>query len=119
MDEIGQKVVDCETSSNKNKSRLLWDDFTFKQFVDARLLEYRRGNRPGTSFSKVGWANIINTMCEKTGKTFERKQVTNKWDSMKKEWKLYDRLMRLETGIGGTRSFIDASPEWRDEKVKW
>ncbi|MFS7927999.1 putative Myb/SANT-like domain-containing protein [Helianthus anomalus] len=57
-------------------------------------------------------------MYEKTGKTFERKQVTNKWDSMKKEWKLYDRLMRLETGIGGTRSFIDASPEWWDEKIK-
>ncbi|KAF5778265.1 hypothetical protein HanXRQr2_Chr12g0545481 [Helianthus annuus] len=37
---------------------------------------------------------------------------------MKKEWKIYDRLMRLETGIGGTRSFIDASPEWWDEKIK-
>ncbi|KAJ0780307.1 putative Myb/SANT-like domain-containing protein [Helianthus annuus] len=118
MDENRQKVVGCETSSNKNKSRLLWDDFTFKQFVDACLLEYNRGNRPGTSFSKVGWANIINTMYEKTGKTFERKQITNKWDSMKKEWKLYDRLMRLETGIGGTRSFIDASLEWWDEKIK-
>ncbi|MFS7988313.1 hypothetical protein Hanom_Chr11g01033301 [Helianthus anomalus] len=37
---------------------------------------------------------------------------------MKKEWKLYDRLMRLETGSGGTRSFIDASPEWWEEKIK-
>ncbi|KAL4564542.1 hypothetical protein LXL04_028606 [Taraxacum kok-saghyz] len=36
---------------------------------------------------------------------------------MKKEWKLYDRLMRLETGIGGTRSLIDASPEWWAEKI--
>ncbi|XP_022027780.1 uncharacterized protein LOC110928996 [Helianthus annuus] len=107
-----------ETSSTKNKSRLLWDDFTFKAFVDACVLEYNRGNIPGTSFSKVGWANIINSMYEKTGKTFERKQITNKWDSMKKEWKLYDRLMRLETGIGGTRSFIDALPEWWEEKIK-
>uniref|UniRef100_A0A251TQX4 Putative myb/SANT-like domain-containing protein n=1 Tax=Helianthus annuus TaxID=4232 RepID=A0A251TQX4_HELAN len=57
-------------------------------------------------------------MYEKTGKTFERKQITNKCDNMKKEWKLYDRLMRLETGIGGTRSFIDASPEWWGEKIK-
>ncbi|KAL7598571.1 hypothetical protein Lser_V15G21117 [Lactuca serriola] len=37
---------------------------------------------------------------------------------MKKEWKLYDRLMRLETGLGGTRSLIDASPEWWEEKIK-
>ncbi|XP_076957172.1 uncharacterized protein LOC143632572 [Bidens hawaiensis] len=37
---------------------------------------------------------------------------------MKKDWKLYDRLVRLETGIGGTRSLIDASPEWWEEKIK-
>ncbi|KAI3726847.1 hypothetical protein L1987_66653 [Smallanthus sonchifolius] len=34
------------------------------------------------------------------------------------EWKLYDRLIRLETGLGGTRSLIDASPEWWEEKIK-
>ncbi|KAJ9538754.1 hypothetical protein OSB04_031487 [Centaurea solstitialis] len=37
---------------------------------------------------------------------------------MKKDWKLYDRLMRRETGIGGTRSLIEASPEWWEEKIK-
>ncbi|CAI9289951.1 unnamed protein product [Lactuca saligna] len=26
--------------------------------------------------------------------------------------------MRLETGLGGTRSLIDASPEWWEEKIK-
>ncbi|CAI9301320.1 unnamed protein product [Lactuca saligna] len=36
---------------------------------------------------------------------------------MKKEWKLYDRLMRLETELGGTRSLLDASPEWWEEKI--
>ncbi|CAH1435000.1 unnamed protein product [Lactuca virosa] len=36
---------------------------------------------------------------------------------MKKEWKLYDRLMRLETRLGETRSLIEASPEW-EEKIK-
>ncbi|CAI9287454.1 unnamed protein product [Lactuca saligna] len=37
---------------------------------------------------------------------------------MKKEWKLYDRLMRLETGLSGTRSLVDVSPEWWEEKIK-
>ncbi|CAI9302535.1 unnamed protein product [Lactuca saligna] len=37
---------------------------------------------------------------------------------MKIEWKLYDRLMRLEIGLGRTRSLIDALPEWWDEKIK-
>ncbi|CAH1435388.1 unnamed protein product [Lactuca virosa] len=26
--------------------------------------------------------------------------------------------MRLETGLGGTRSLVDASPEWWEEKIK-
>ncbi|XP_076915589.1 uncharacterized protein LOC143574995 [Bidens hawaiensis] len=87
-------------------------------FIDACLLELRKGNRPGTHFSKIGWKNIVQTMHEKTGITFDEKQIKNKWDVMKKEWKLYDWLMRHETGIGGTRSLIDASPEWWDEKIK-
>nr|GEZ81149.1 hypothetical protein [Tanacetum cinerariifolium] len=39
---------------------------------------------------------------------------------MKKDWKLYDRLMRLESGIGWdpSRKKIDASLEWWDEKIK-
>ncbi|CAI9299777.1 unnamed protein product [Lactuca saligna] len=57
-------------------------------------------------------------MKDKTGYNLEKKQLTNKWENMKKEWKLYDCLMRLETGLGGTRSLIDASPEWWDEKIK-
>ncbi|KAL4564921.1 hypothetical protein LXL04_028997 [Taraxacum kok-saghyz] len=46
-----------------------------------------------------------------------KKQLSNKWESMKRDWKLYDRLMRLETGIGGTRSLIDASKEWWAEII--
>ncbi|CAI9263039.1 unnamed protein product [Lactuca saligna] len=37
---------------------------------------------------------------------------------MKKEWKLYNRLMRLETGLDGTRSLVDTSPEWWEDKIK-
>ncbi|CAI9280961.1 unnamed protein product [Lactuca saligna] len=34
------------------------------------------------------------------------------------QWKLYDRLMRLETGLNGTRSLIEASPRLWEEKIK-
>ncbi|KAL7588526.1 uncharacterized protein LOC111908317 [Lactuca sativa] len=55
---------------------------------------------------------------EKTCYILEKKQLTNKWENMKKEWKFYDLLMRLETGLGGTRSLVDVSPEWWEEKIK-
>ena len=87
-------------------------------FIDLCMNEVKNGNRPGSHFNKAGWGNIEKNMKERTARCFDKKQLKNKWDNMKKEWKLYDRLMRLETGIGGTRSFIDASREWWEEKIK-
>lgn len=117
MDE-NDTDVDFETSNKKSKSKFMWDSSTFTVFIDACLTELKNGNRPGTSFNKIGWVNLGKTMMEKTGKSFDRIQLKNKWDAMKRDWKLYDRLMRLETGIGGTRSLIDASSEWWEEKIK-
>ncbi|CAI9294005.1 unnamed protein product [Lactuca saligna] len=114
MDKIHINVVDCETS----KKKVVWDNNTFKVFGDACVIEVKKGNRPTSHFNKVGWENLKKYMKEKTGKNYERKQLKNKWDIMKKEWKLYDRLIRIETGIGGTRSLIYASPEWWEEKIK-
>nr|GEU42221.1 hypothetical protein [Tanacetum cinerariifolium] len=39
---------------------------------------------------------------------------------MKKDWKLYDRLMRIESELGWdpVRKTIDAMPEWWDEKIE-
>ena len=39
---------------------------------------------------------------------------------MKKEWKYYDRLRRIETGNGrdSVRKIIVAPSEWWDEKIQ-
>ncbi|CAI9293060.1 unnamed protein product [Lactuca saligna] len=92
MDENNTTNVDCETSLKMKKPKFGWDNRSFMVFVDSCLIEKK--------------------------KSLEKKQLTNKWENMKKEWKLYDRLMRLETGLGGTRSLVDASPEWWEEKIK-
>ncbi|CAH1416777.1 unnamed protein product [Lactuca virosa] len=54
------------------------------------------------------------------GKDLDRNQMKNKWDIMRKEFKYYDRLTRLETGISidPVRNIISASKEWWDEKIK-
>ncbi|CAI9294280.1 unnamed protein product [Lactuca saligna] len=83
-----------------------------------RFLATDKGHKPDTHFNKTGWANLQKAMQEETGKVFTKKQFKNKWDNLKKDWQLYDRLMRLETGIGGTRSLLDATPEWWEEKIK-
>ncbi|KAL4577528.1 hypothetical protein LXL04_013637 [Taraxacum kok-saghyz] len=95
----------------KYKPKHVWNTDTTTYFIDMCLNEKLKGNKPGSHLNKAGWLNLEKAMLEKTGK------LSNKWDGMKKDWKLYDRLMRLETGIGGTRSLIDASEEWWVEKI--
>nr|KAJ0197207.1 hypothetical protein LSAT_V11C700379940 [Lactuca sativa] len=118
MDENNAIIVDCETSLKMKKPKFEWDNRTFMVFVDSCLIEKKGGRKATGSFDKVGWENIQKRIKEKTGYILEKKQLTNKWQNMKKEWKLYDRLMRLEPGLGGTRSLLDASPEWWEEKIK-
>ncbi|KAI3763791.1 hypothetical protein L2E82_13788 [Cichorium intybus] len=112
--------VDAIDTSKKNKPKSVWDHNTFMEFLKLCIIELENGNRPGSHFNKVGWSNIEKKIKEKTGKSFDKKQLKNKWDNMKKDWKLYDRLMRSESGIGwdSVRNTIDAPNEWWDEKIK-
>ncbi|XP_024963264.1 L10-interacting MYB domain-containing protein-like [Cynara cardunculus var. scolymus] len=119
MDANNANFVASDTSK-KNKPKLVWDNTTFMVFIDLCMNEVKNGNRPGSHFNKLGWGNIEKKIKERIGKSFDKKQLKNKWDTMKKEWKLYDRLMRIESGIGWdlVRKTIVASPEWWDEKIK-
>ncbi|GJR17565.1 L10-interacting MYB domain-containing protein-like protein [Tanacetum coccineum] len=100
--------------------KTVWDTSTHITFVELCLEELRNGNRPGSHFNKIGWANLENKLKAKTGKVFCKQQLKNHWDTMKKDWKLYDRLMRIESGLGWdpVRKTIDATPEWWDEKIE-
>ncbi|KAK8951047.1 Protein FAR1-RELATED SEQUENCE 4 [Platanthera zijinensis] len=78
------------------------------------------GNRPTTHFSKEGWKNLIAGFKERTGKNYDRMQMKNKWDHLKKDWKLWKELKHGETGLGWDpeKRTIAASEEWWTEKVK-
>ncbi|XP_062028601.1 L10-interacting MYB domain-containing protein-like [Rosa rugosa] len=51
---------------------------------------------------------------------YTRKQLKNKWDSLKDHWKLLKELMGKETGLGWDhrRQTIDASDEWWHIKIE-
>nr|XP_043629054.1 uncharacterized protein LOC122600408 [Erigeron canadensis] len=108
------------TKTKKKKFKPLWTDSAHMIFLELCLNEIRIGNKPTGYCNAVGYKNLEKYMKDRTGKTFDRKQIKNHWEGMKKEWKLYDRLMRLESGIGWdpVRKTIDASASWWDEKIK-
>lgn len=107
--------MDSITSSKK----IHWDSATHMIFIKCCIQEVENGNMPGTHFNKLGWKNLLRSFNELTGKGCNKVQLKNHWDSMRKDWKLWNKLMS-ESGIGWDpiRKTVDASPEWWNEKIR-
>ncbi|XP_028754585.1 uncharacterized protein LOC114714064 [Neltuma alba] len=54
----------------------------------------------------------------KTGRAYTRIQLKNKYDTLRKEWQLWDRLLR-ETGLGwdAERNTVSAPDDWWEKKI--
>ncbi|GJW39887.1 putative nuclease HARBI1 isoform X1 [Tanacetum coccineum] len=108
------------TSKKAASRKTVWDTSTHITFVELCLEEVKNGNRPRTHFNKIGWTNLEKNLKARLGKVFNKQQLKNHWDTMRKDFKLYDRLMRIESGLGWdpVKKTIDATPEWWDEKIE-
>ncbi|KAK8934540.1 hypothetical protein KSP39_PZI014241 [Platanthera zijinensis] len=97
-----------------------WDANEVLIYCELCVKEVELGNRPTTHFNKVGWNNLVANFQARTGRQYDRGQMKNKWDMLKKEWKLWKDLKGKETGLGWntSRRTIDASDEWWDERLK-
>ncbi|KAK2642878.1 hypothetical protein Ddye_024641 [Dipteronia dyeriana] len=104
----------------QGKAKAVWDPPTHEIWVDLAIEQVRAGNRNGTHLSKQCWKNFIENFNKITGRTYDRKQLKNHWDNVKKEWQLWDSLVRGETGLGWDmeRQTIDASNEWWEAKLQ-
>ncbi|KAK8933642.1 hypothetical protein KSP39_PZI015827 [Platanthera zijinensis] len=97
-----------------------WESGEVMLFCDLCIKEIGLGNRPTTHFSKEGWTNLIAGFKERTGKSYDQLQMKNKWDHLKKDWKLWKELKHGETGLGWDpeKRTIAASEEWWADKIK-
>ncbi|KAK9028034.1 hypothetical protein V6N11_067849 [Hibiscus sabdariffa] len=84
------------------------------------IKEILNGNRPGTHFKKQGWVKIVNNFENETGKPYTQKQLKNRWDLLKKEWKVWKKLKEKDTGLGWNpiKGTVDASEEWWESRLK-
>ncbi|KAM6546243.1 hypothetical protein CsatB_026979 [Cannabis sativa] len=109
-----------ETEVTQGKSKAVWDSTTHEKWIDLAVEQVRAGNRNGSHLRKLGWKNFIEKFNLKTGRNYDRKQMKNHWDNVKKEWQLWDSLLRGETGLGWDmqRQTVDAPNEWWEEKLQ-
>lgn len=97
-----------------------WDNKSTEIFIRLCVQEMNAGNRPGTHFNKIGWDNLIKKFSAATNRKYTRIQLKNKWDSMKKEWGLWQALLHGESGLGWNhiKGTVDATPEWWQKKIQ-
>ncbi|KAB2634717.1 hypothetical protein D8674_038165 [Pyrus ussuriensis x Pyrus communis] len=77
-----------------------WNAHNISIFCDVCIKDVEAGHRPGTHFDKEGYENIRANFKAETEHDYERKQLKNKWDALKNEWKLWKELVGKETGLG-------------------
>ncbi|XP_062080012.1 L10-interacting MYB domain-containing protein-like [Humulus lupulus] len=109
-----------EGEVTQGKSKAIWDPPTHEKWIDLAVEEVRAGNRNGSHLSKLGWKNFIEKFNLATKRNYDRKQMKNHWDNVKKEWQLWDSLLKGETGLGWDiqRQTVDAPDEWWDAKLQ-
>ena len=114
------KIVSKNNEASKGQSSARWDSFLSLKFIELCEDEIGKGNRPNSHFNVNGWKNLVRRFNEVTGRSYVYKQLRNHWDSMKKEWILFRKLMHQETGVGWnpTKNSLDASDEWWERKIK-
>ncbi|KAK8568170.1 hypothetical protein V6N12_006730 [Hibiscus sabdariffa] len=113
-----RSIMHGEASGKKVKA--IWDRRLTIVFCDLCIKEILNGNRPGTHFKKVGWVKIVNSFENETGNPYTQKQLKNRWDLLKKEWKVWKKLKENHTDLGWnpTKGTIDASEEWWENRLK-
>ncbi|KAG8472432.1 hypothetical protein CXB51_034198 [Gossypium anomalum] len=106
-----------EVSGEKVKA--MWDKRLTEIFCDICIKEILKGNRPGTHFTKDGWLKIMNNFEKETGKAFSQRQLKNRWDALKKEWKAWKKLKGEDTSLGWNpiKRTVDASDDWWERIV--
>ncbi|OMP12108.1 hypothetical protein COLO4_03464 [Corchorus olitorius] len=112
-----------EATDDKSKSekvKAVWDRRLTIIFCDLCIKEISNGNRLGTHFKREGWLRLVSKFEKDVGVFYSQKQLKNRWDLLKKEWKLWKRLLGTCTELkwDPIKKTIDASDDWWDERLK-
>ena len=102
-----------------NDARTGWKELKeLKAFCDLCAIQVLEGKRCGGYLKNEGVDAVIKQFGE-MGKVVTHMQVKNKWDHLRKQWKLYKECFDNETrlGIDAGTGKLDASSEWWTRKI--
>ena len=72
---------------------------TTKTFFQVYVEEVHAGNRLHTHFSMIGWENVVMKFQQKSGRKYDYKQLKNKGEVLKTQYKAWKQLLMMETEL--------------------
>jgi hypothetical protein len=88
-------------------------------FCDICIKAIEKGMRLNTHFDKAGWKYVMNCFKEHTWHALMKAQLKNKWDGIKKDWRIWKKLIsKTRVGWSTKLGTILATGEWWKSKIK-
>ncbi|XP_045800427.1 L10-interacting MYB domain-containing protein-like [Trifolium pratense] len=118
MDTHKKKVLAVPPSTNDSKAN--WTDpKATESFLKACFDQVTKGERVGTCFTKKGWKGIVSQFNALTGRKYDKIKLKNRYDNLRKEWRVWDNLFGKVTGLGwnSEKNTVDAPDEWWENKI--
>jgi hypothetical protein len=96
-----------------------WNSHITKVFLDLCLAEKDNLNYVAKKgLTKQGWQNLYSNFREKTGSNYDKKQLQNKFNSLKRLYKLWRKLRSASGGGWDSRTgTITMDDEWWDRQI--
>ena len=109
-------------SEEKNVSRAQWSKENLFIFCDLCIkhVEKSKEKNGGTISQRIPWKILEVEFKKKTGLSYDKPKLKNKWDWMRNRWSLWKSLKGKETGLGWDHEIgtISASDDWWKEKIE-
>ncbi|XP_028801886.1 L10-interacting MYB domain-containing protein-like [Neltuma alba] len=98
---------------DNEKGKASSDPYTTKILIDVCAEQIVHKEHQGTSFIRPGWNKITKSFQKRSEKMYDRKQFKNRFDILRKDWKLWEKLMSGETGIGYDAATNRVAPNFK------
>ncbi|XP_054794514.1 uncharacterized protein LOC129300020 [Prosopis cineraria] len=103
-----------------SKEKALWTTEETELFIKLALQQVKKNERKGSTLSKEGWEALMQQFNALSSISYDKKQLKNKWDNLRKDWNIWDKLLNKETGLGwdSEKNTVSAPEEWWSQKIK-